>query len=279
MSTKRRLDLVLVERGLCKSRAAAHRAIVAGQVLVNGQLIDKPATRIAEDSRIELKAKPRYVSQGGLKLEKALRIFQINVQGKICLDIGASTGGFTDCLLQHGARRVYAVDVGKGQLDWSLRNDPRVVVKEDLNARYLKLEDLGEQIDLATVDVSFISLRLILPAVKLIVKPAGHVIVLVKPQFEAGREHVRRGGVVNDPRVHQQVLEELAQFAVQELNFSVINATFSPFRGPAGNIEFFLHMLNEPGKDMRIDWAYLVKESHRHLGLPRLDVTKPKRAL
>lgn len=265
MSTKRRLDLVLVERGLCKSRSAAHRAIVAGQVLVNGRLVDKPATPISEDSRIELKAKPRYVSQGGLKLEKALRIFQINVQGKICLDVGASTGGFTDCLLQHGAAKVYAVDVGKGQLDWSLRNDPRVVVKEDLNARYLQLEEIGVQVDLGTIDVSFISLRLILPAIRPIVKSAGDVVALVKPQFEAGREHVQRGGVVKDPRVQQQVLEELARFAVQELGFSIIHATFSPFRGPAGNIEFFLQLRNEVGVGDQPDLGHLVAEAHREL--------------
>ncbi len=265
MSTKRRLDLVLVERGLCKSRSAAHRAILAGQVLVNGQLIDKPATRITEDSCIELKAKPRYVSQGGLKLEKALRAFELDVHGMVCLDIGASTGGFTDCLLQHGAAKVYAVDVGKGQLDWSLRNDPRVVVKEDLNARYLQLEQIGEQVDLVTIDVSFISLRLILPAVRPILKPSGDVIALVKPQFEAGREHVQRGGVVKDPRVHQQVLEELAWFAVQELGFSVIDATFSPFRGPAGNIEFFVQLRNEVGVSGQPDLGYLVAEAHREL--------------
>lgn len=265
MSTKKRLDLYLIERGLCKSRTAAQRAIVAGLVFVNGQRVDKPATPVAEDARIELKERPRYVSQGGFKLEKALCAFQVDVQGKICLDIGASTGGFTDCLLQHGAARVFAVDVGKGQLDWTLRNDPRVIVMEDLNARYLHLEQLGESVDLTTIDVSFISLRLILPAVKLIVKPAGHVIVLVKPQFEAGREHVQRGGVVKDPEVHRQVLEELAQFAVQEVGFSVKNATFSPFKGPAGNIEFTLHLVNKSGTGAWLDFARLVTEAHRVL--------------
>jgi 23S rRNA (cytidine1920-2'-O)/16S rRNA (cytidine1409-2'-O)-methyltransferase len=262
---KRRLDVVLVERGLFQSRAAAQRAIVAGCVRVDDQVVDKPATVIPAKARIELLKKPRYVSQGGFKLEKALRVFEFTVQGKICLDIGASTGGFTDCLLQHGAARVYAVDVGKGQLDWKLRNDPRVVVKEDLNARYLRPEQIGEQVDLATVDVSFISLRLVLPALKPIVKRAGDVIALVKPQFEAGREYIRRGGVVKDPEVHRTVLEGLAQFTTWELRLSLLNATFSPFKGPAGNIEFFLYLRNAAGPGTDIDWAELVRESHRIL--------------
>jgi len=267
MSTKRRLDLMLVEHGLCKSRAAAQRAIAAGQVFVNSQRADKPAALVSEDAPIELREGPRYVSQGGLKLEKALRAFQLTtVQGKICLDIGASTGGFTDCLLQHGAARVYAVDVGKGQLDWKLRNDPRVVVQEGLNARYLQPEQIGEEVDLATIDVSFISLRLVLPALKPIVKPARDMIALVKPQFEAGREHVQRGGVVKDPEVHRTVLEDLAQFATRELKFSLLNATFSPLKGPAGNIEFFLHLKNEAEQSAGIDWAELVHKSHRLLG-------------
>ena len=265
MSTKKRLDIVLIERGLCKSRAAAQRAIFAGQILVDAKLVDKPATPISDDAHVERKEKPKYVSQGGFKLEKALRAFPIAVQGKICLDIGASTGGFTDCLLQQGAAKVYAVDVGKGQLDWTLRKDPRVVVKENLNARYLQLEQLGEQVDLATIDVSFISLRLILPAVKPIVKPGGDVIVLVKPQFEAGRELVQRGGVVKDPEVHRQVLEGLAQSAVHELGFSVINATFSPFRGPAGNIEFLLHLVSKSGVGALLNFARLVAEAHQEL--------------
>ncbi|OGF55241.1 MAG: RNA methyltransferase [Candidatus Fraserbacteria bacterium RBG_16_55_9] len=265
MSTKKRLDLYLVERGLCKSRTAAQRAIVAGLVFVNGQRVDKPATPVAEDAHIELKERPRYASQGGFKLEKALHTFHVDVQRKTCLDIGASTGGFTDCLLQHGAAKVYAVDVGKGQLDWNLRNDPRVVVMEDVNARYLQLEQIGEYVDLVTIDVSFISLRLILPAANLIVKPAGDVIALVKPQFEAGREHVQRGGVVKDPEVHRQVLEELAQSAMRELGFSVMNATFSPFKGPAGNIEFFLQFVNESGVKVSLDFESLVAEAHHDL--------------
>lgn len=265
LSSKRRLDLLLVERELFRSRAQAQRAITAGLVRVNGQIIDKPGTQVSLDAQIELKEKPRYVSQGGLKLEHALRAFHIDVTEKVCVDVGASTGGFTDCLLQHGAKRVYAVDVGKGQLDWKLRTDPRVVVLEEINARYLKPEQIGEPVQIATVDVSFISLRLILPPLKEIVTPKGDLICLVKPQFEAGREHVTRGGVVKDSSVHQRVLEDLARFAHEQLRLSVVNATYSPIRGPAGNIEFFLHIRNEPSQSTPIDWARLVEQAHKAL--------------
>lgn len=262
--SKQRLDLLLVDRGLFSSRAQAQRAISAGLVLVNGQIIDKPGAPVSVDSQIEVKEQPRYVSQGGLKLEKALRAFQIDVTNKVCLDVGASTGGFTDCLLQHGAKKVYAVDVGKGQLAWKLRTDPRVVVLEGINARYLQPHQIGELVDIATVDVSFISLELILPPLKEIVKPQGDLICLVKPQFEAGREHVRRG-VVRDPSVHQRVLEDLARFAEEKLKLSVVNATHSPIRGPAGNIEFFLHIRNESSLGVPIDWARLVEHAHKEL--------------
>lgn len=263
---KKRLDVALVERGRYKSRAAAQRAIRAGEVFVNGQLVDKPATPVPPDAEIEIKGRPKYVSQGGVKLERALREFDIEVQGRTCLDVGASTGGFTDCLLQHGARKVYAVDVGTGQLDWSLRNAPRVTVMEGINARYLRLEQIGEQVNLATVDVSFISLEQILPALKAIVKPGGTLVALVKPQFEAGREHVRRGGVVKDPHVHRAVLEGLSEFITRELKLSVVGATYSPVTGPAGNIEFFISMKNEPARSQRIDWEELVVRAHRELG-------------
>lgn len=279
---KQRLDLLLVERKLFSSRAQAQRAISAGLVRVNGQIIDKPGAQVSLDAQIEVKERLRYVSQGGLKLEHALRVFHIDVTEKVCVDVGASTGGFTDCLLQHGAKRVYAVDVGKGQLDWKLRTDPRVIVLEEINARYLKPEQIGELVDIATVDVSFISLKLILPPLKEIVKPKGDLICLVKPQFEAGREHVRRGGVVKDLSVHQRVLEDLARFIEDQLQLSVVNATYSPIRGPAGNIEFFLHIRNEPidsltpglpspsqgrgdGGEGEIDWARLVEHAHKEL--------------
>ncbi|MFN4218244.1 MAG: TlyA family RNA methyltransferase [Candidatus Bipolaricaulia bacterium] len=264
-SSKRRLDLLLVDRGLVSSRAQAQRVISAGLVIVNGHIIDKPGAHVPVDAHIEVKERPRYVSQGGLKLEHALQVFRIDVTDKVCVDVGASTGGFTDCLLQHGAKRVYAVDVGKGQLDWKLRTNPRVIVLEEINARYLKPEQIGELVDIATVDVSFISLKLILPPLKEIVKPRGDLICLVKPQFEAGREHVARGGVVKDSSVHQRVLEDLARFVEDHLKLSVVNATFSPIKGPAGNIEFFMHIRNEPSRSVPVDWARLVEHAHKEL--------------
>ncbi|MCX8103223.1 MAG: TlyA family RNA methyltransferase [Candidatus Bipolaricaulota bacterium] len=262
---KQRLDLLLVDRRLFSSRAQAQRAISAGLVLVNGQIIDKAGAQVSPDAQIEIKEQPRYVSQGGLKLEHALRVFHIGVTGKVCVDIGASTGGFTDCLLQHGAQRVYAVDVGKGQLHWKLRTDPRVTVLEEINARHLKPEQIGELVDIATIDVSFISLKLILPPLTKIVKPTGDLICLVKPQFEAGREHVTRGGVVKDSLTHQRVLEDLARFAQEQLQLSVVNATFSPIRGPAGNIEFFMHIRNASSHGVPLDWARLVEHAHKEL--------------
>jgi 23S rRNA (cytidine1920-2'-O)/16S rRNA (cytidine1409-2'-O)-methyltransferase len=260
---KIRLDLLLVQRGLRATRSAAQREILAGNVFVNGRLADKPGAPFAPDAHIELKAKNPYVSQGGRKLEGALREFGVDPREKICLDVGASTGGFTDCLLQHGARKIFAVDVGKGQLDWKLRHDPRVVVLEEVNARYLTLEQIGEPVDLVTVDVSFISLKLVLPALQPIVKPAGEFIVLVKPQFEAGRAKVKRGGVITDPRVHLEVLTELVRFLEDERHLCVINATFSPVKGPAGNIEFFLHMVNSLDSRRPLKLEQLVVEAHR----------------
>ena len=265
MSQRTRLDLALVDLGLSRSRAAAQRAIRAGEVFVDGQLVDKPATPIDPDAQIQLVQKPRYVSQGGKKLEKALQAFTLNVDGTVCLDIGASTGGFTDCLLQHGARKVYAVDVGKGQLDWSLRNDERVVVLEDVNARYLTLETIGEPVDLGTVDVSFISLGKVLPAITKIVKPEGELVALVKPQFEAGRDQVQRGGVVKDAAVHETLLRELAEHVQTELELSVVNATHSPITGPAGNIEFLLHLLAVKVESRTIDWETVVATAHQEL--------------
>ena len=265
MSQRTRLDVALVEFGFCKSRSAAQRAIRAGEVFVDGQLVDKPATLIHPDAQIRLAEKPRYVSQGGQKLERALHVFEAHVEGAVCLDVGASTGGFTDCLLQHGARKVYAVDVGKGQLDWSLRTDDRVVVLEDVNARYLTIETIGDPVDLATVDVSFISLRKVLLAITKIVKSEGDLITLVKPQFEAGREQIQRGGVVNDPEVHESVLRQLAEYVQMELNLSVLEATYSPITGPAGNIEFLLHWVNVEGLSQKIDWQEVVSKAHQEL--------------
>ncbi len=261
MKRRVRLDQLLVERGLAESRAKAQALIRAGQVLVDGRVVDKPGTPVPRDAEVVLKARPRYVSRGGEKLEAALRAFDIDPHGKVCLDVGASTGGFTDCLLQHGARRVHAVDVGRGLLHWRLRNDPRVVVHEGVNARYLRPEEIGEPVDLAAVDVSFISLRLILPALVGIVRPKGDVIALVKPQFEAGRDKVGRGGVVRDPGVHREVVAGIARFAEEELGWSVAGAIRSPLLGPAGNVEFFLHLLPRPGASAPLDWDALVTGS------------------
>lgn len=248
-----RLDQLLVQRGLAPSRTKAQALILAGQVQVDGILVDKPGTLVGAEAAISIRKPQRYVSRGGEKLERALEAFAIDPRGKVALDIGASTGGFTDCLLQHGAAKVYAVDVGKGQLHLKLRQDPRVIVKEELNARYLSPEDIGEAIDLVTIDVSFISLCLILPALRGIVSPCGDIIALVKPQFEAGRYQVRKG-VVRDPDVHRQVLSELAGFVQGELGWSVLGGIPSPILGPKGNREFFLHIAPRPGLREALDW-------------------------
>jgi 23S rRNA (cytidine1920-2'-O)/16S rRNA (cytidine1409-2'-O)-methyltransferase len=233
--SKKRLDLLLVDRGLAKSRTRAQRLIRAGLVRVEGQLADKPGTQVAASAEVTLKARPRFVSRGGEKLEAALVRFGLDTEGVVAADVGASTGGFTDCLLQRGACRVYAIDVGYGQFDWRLRNDPRVVVMERTNARYL--ERLPEPVDLVTVDVSFISLRLILPAAVYWLRSSGQVVALIKPQFEAGRRYVGKGGVVRDPSVHRRVLEQVLNVAA-ELNLGLRGLMPSPLRGPAGNIEF-----------------------------------------
>lgn len=236
---KRRLDELLVERGLAESREKAKALILAGQVLVDGQRRDKPAIRVPEDTQIELLQPLRYVSRGGYKLELALDHFGLRVEGKVCLDVGASTGGFTDCLLQRGAARVHAVDVGHGQLAWKLRQDPRVVVHERLNARYLKVEDLGELVDLATIDVSFISVALILPAVSRVLKPRAELLVLIKPQFEVGKGQVGKGGIVRDPELHRLACAKV-QAAVEELGFRA-QLMEDPVEGAEGNKEFFLY--------------------------------------
>lgn len=232
---KVRLDLLLVERGLAESRSLAQRLIRAGEVQVDGQLVDKPGVDVAEDASISLKAKPRFVSRGGEKLAAALEQFPVDVGGLIAADIGASTGGFTDCLLQHGAAKVYAIDVGYGQLAWDLRQDARVVVMERVNARYLAA--LPEPVDVIVSDVSFISLRIVYATAVQWLKPGGTVISLIKPQFEAGRERVGKGGVVRDPAVHRQVLETVTAEMVA-LGLGLRGLLVSPLRGPAGNVEF-----------------------------------------
>ncbi len=226
---------------------------MAGRIKVNGQVIYRPGHMVDPEAEIELVSPDPYVSRGGEKLAGALTDFRIDPKGMVCLDIGSSTGGFTDCLLKHGAVRVHCVDVGKGQLDWRLRNDRRVVVHEGLNARYLTYEDIGEDVELSTIDVSFISLRLIIPPLSEIVEPRGEIVALVKPQFEAGRENVKRGGVVRDPKAHLAVLRDLHAFIEGNTPWRIVGVTHSPLRGPAGNIEYFFHLRRDadvPPPDM-----------------------------
>ena len=268
MSSKRRLDVALVERGLAETRQKAQATIMSGVVYVNGQKVDKAGYPVAEDAEIEVRGNALpYVSRGGLKLEKAMREFSLRLDGCVCADIGASTGGFTDCMLQNGAAKVYAVDVGYGQLDWKLRGDPRVVCLERTNARYLTHEQVPDELDFASIDVSFISLRLILPAVGGLLKEGGHVACLVKPQFEAGREKVGKKGVVRDPSVHQEVLEHFLEQA-KENGFTVLALTYSPIRGPEGNIEYLGYLQKggaEASENIDLDINLIVNASHEAL--------------
>ena len=265
MSNKTRLDVLLTERGLLDSRQKAQATIMSGIVFVNGQRVDKVGTAVANDALIEIRGTTLpYVSRGGLKLEKAMQTFPLTLTGKICADIGASTGGFTDCMLQNGAKKVYAVDVGYGQLDWKLRNDARVVCMERTNARYLTHEEIPEELDFASVDVSFISLNLIFPALYGLLREGGEIACLIKPQFEAGREKVGKKGVVRDPAVHLEVLEHFLIHA-KENHFTVLGITYSPIRGPEGNIEYlgFLRKSEEP--DAAVDLQAIVEASHTAL--------------
>ena len=246
---KERLDLVLVEKGLCQSRSRAQALIMEGLVFVEGQRVDKPGTAVDPAAEIELRGNAcPYVSRGGLKLEKALAEFGVDPTGYVCSDSGASTGGFTDCLLQKGAEKVYAIDVGYGQLAWSIRSDPRVVVMERTNIRNVTPDMLGEPLDLSVVDVSFISLRLVLPVIRSLLKPEGQVLCLIKPQFEAGKEKVGKKGVVREKSTHLEVLETFLTTA-RELGFTVKNLTFSPVKGPEGNIEFLGHLALSPAAE------------------------------
>ena len=265
MSNKTRLDVLLTERGLLDSRQKAQATIMSGIVFVNGQRVDKVGTAVSNDALIEIRGTTLpYVSRGGLKLEKAMQTFPLTLAGKICADIGASTGGFTDCMLQNGAKKVYAVDVGYGQLDWKLRNDARVVCMERTNARYLTHEEIPEELDFASVDVSFISLKLIFPALYGLLREGGEIACLIKPQFEAGREKVGKKGVVRDPAVHLEVLEHFLIHA-KENHFTVLGITYSPIRGPEGNIEYlgFLRKSEEP--DAAVDLQAIVEASHTAL--------------
>lgn len=267
MKHKERLDVLLVEKGLCESRSRAQAVIMSGEVYVNGQKSGKPGTPTDVEAEIEIRGNAcPYVSRGGLKLEKALRDFGVDPTGLTCLDSGASTGGFTDCLLQNGAKQVFAIDVGYGQLAWSIRTDPRVVCMERTNIRYVTPEQLGTPVQLAVIDVSFISLRIVLPAVKALLSADGQIICLIKPQFEAGKENVGKKGVVRDPAVHQAVLNSFLQLA-DELQMTVCNLTFSPVKGPEGNIEFLGHLSMLPEGAVIPDTAALVTAAHEKLNV------------
>ena len=265
MANKTRLDVLLVERGLQETRQKAQTTIMSGLVFVNGQRVDKPGTAVPNEAAIEVRGNAlKYVSRGGLKLEKAMASFPVRLDGAVCGDIGASTGGFTDCMLQNGAAKVYAVDVGYGQLAWKLREDPRVVCMERTNARYLTHEQIPDELDFASIDVSFISLKLILPAVCGILKDGGHVACLVKPQFEAGKEKVGKKGVVRDPAVHLEVLEHFLQHAKAN-HFTVLGITYSPIRGPEGNIEYLGFLRKSDEEDEPVDLNAIVEASHSAL--------------
>ena len=249
MSNKTRLDVLLTEQGLQESRQKAQATIMSGLVFVNGQRVDKPGTAIPNDAKIEIRGNTlKYVSRGGLKLEKAMQCFPLTPNGKVCMDIGASTGGFTDCMLQNGATKVYAVDVGYGQLAWSLRTDERVVNMERTNIRNVTLDQLAEPIEFFSVDVSFISLHHIFPVAQAITTPDAMGVCLVKPQFEAGREKVGKNGVVRDPATHREVLHNAMGYAAAN-GFKVCGLDFSPVKGPEGNIEYlmFVQKSDEPG--------------------------------
>lgn len=271
---KERLDVLLVKKGLAPSREKAKAVIMAGSVYVDGQKEDKAGSVFDEESaQIEVRghALP-YVSRGGLKLEKALQVFPITLTDKICMDIGASTGGFTDCMLQNGAAKVYSVDVGYGQLDWKLRQDERVVCMEKTNFRYMTPEDIPDVLDFASVDVSFISLDKILTPAYVLLKEQGEMVALIKPQFEAGREKVGKKGVVRDPKVHEEVIEKIVRHA-DEVSFEVLDLSYSPIRGPEGNIEYLIHLRKNPERVVYPDILTvfekkikeIVEEAHREL--------------
>ena len=265
MKIKKRLDVLLTEQMYADTRSKAQAIIMAGQVYVNGQKADKPGTAYEETVQIEVRGVTcPYVSRGGLKLEKALRDFGVKPEGYVCSDSGASTGGFTDCLLQQGAKKVFAIDVGYGQLDWKIRSDERVVVMERTNIRYVTPEDLGEPLDLSVIDVSFISLKIVLPAIKTLLKPTGQVLCLIKPQFEAGKEKVGKKGVIREPEIHKEVLDSFVE-TVGELGFTILGLTFSPVKGPEGNIEFLGHLTLENKPGIIPDTATVVQDAHNTL--------------
>ena len=261
MTVKKRLDVLMVEKGLEQSRERAKALIMSGIVYVGGQKAESPGQSYPEDSEIEVRGKKLpFVSRGGLKLQKAIEYFGIDPKDKVVMDIGASTGGFTDCLLQHGAKKVYAVDVGYGQLAWSIRTDPRVVCMERCNIRYVTPEQIGEPLDMAVTDVSFISLKLVLPVAKSLMHGNGEVVALIKPQFEAGKEKVGKKGVVRDPKVHQEVIQEILDFS-KGIGFGIKGLTFSPIKGPEGNIEFLVY-LSCRGESGEFSAEDVVRQAH-----------------
>lgn len=264
MSEKIRLDSRIFELGLTESREKAKAFIMAGQVFVNGMKVVKAGSTVSPEDKIEVRGTSEFVSRGGHKLKKALAVFPITLDGKICMDIGASTGGFTDCMLQNGASRVYSVDVGYGQLAWKLRSDPRVVNLERTNVRYITAEQVPDAIDFFSVDVSFISLCLVLPAAYPLLKDGGECVCLIKPQFEAGREKVGKKGVVRDKAVHAEVIAKIDTL-VRELGFTVCGLDFSPIKGPEGNIEYLIYLKKNGGESLTIDIDAVVEASHASL--------------
>ena len=267
MKNKKRLDVLLVEQMYAETRSKAQAIIMAGLVYVNGQKADKAGMSFDADTAvIEVRGQAcPYVSRGGLKLEKALRDFGVDPTGFVCSDSGCSTGGFTDCLLQQGASKVFAIDVGYGELNWKIRNDPSVVVMERTNIRYVTPEDIGEPLDLSVIDVSFISLRIVLPAIKNLLKEKqGQVLCLIKPQFEAGRENVGKNGAIREPAIHKEVLDNFVALA-KELGFTILGLTFSPVKGPAGNIEFLGHLTLADVPGIEPDSAQVVAQAHKTL--------------
>lgn len=265
---KQRLDVLLVEKGIISSRENAKACIMAGQVFVDGQRIDKAGEKVSVEANIEYKGhKIPYVSRGGLKLEKAMKVWPITLENKVCMDIGASTGGFTDCMLQNGASKVYSVDVGYGQFAWKLRTDERVVCMERTNIRYVTPEDIGELLDFASIDVSFISLKKIMPATINLLKDDGEVVALIKPQFEAGREKVGKKGVVRDINVHKQVVYGIVDFLLEN-NLVVLGVGYSPIKGPEGNIEYLVYFTKDKNKETtfnRDDIEVVVENSHNEI--------------
>lgn len=267
---KERLDVLLVNRGLAQSREKAKAIIMSGIVYVDGEKEDKAGTTFAENVNIEIKGNTlRYVSRGGLKLEKAMNEFGLKLDGFVCMDVGSSTGGFTDCMLQNGATKVYAVDVGHGQLDWKLRNDERVVCMEKTNIRYVTPEDIDDRLDFSSIDVSFISLTKVLLPVKELLKDTGRIVCLIKPQFEAGREKVGKKGVVRDKRVHEEVIDMVVEYS-KSIELYPLKLDFSPVKGPEGNIEYLLYLSKNPDDvaeigDSHFNINEVVEASHKTL--------------